>query len=267
MSCQTNSVSAILLLLAVSVAGTPSTDETAAIAWLERYNTQSQDVYYRSSTASWAYNTNITDETQQRQVEVSLETSQFTKEIAQNATALWDWSGMSFDTRRQFDSIRKRLGSAALQNQTKLERLTNLQSEMRRIYSTAKVCETVDGQENCMAFEPDLVRELATGRDYDRLQFIWDGWRASAGPSLRPLYQEFVSLSNEAAQANGYVDTGEGWRSWYEVDTFEQDVENIYEELKPLYLNLHAYVRRKLRETYGTRVSLTDPIPAHLFGK
>ena len=49
----------------------------------------------------------------------------------------------------------------------------------------------------------DLTRELATGRDYDRLQFIWDGWRASVGPQLRSLYQEFVELSNEAAVANG----------------------------------------------------------------
>ncbi|XP_078581220.1 angiotensin-converting enzyme-like [Branchiostoma floridae x Branchiostoma japonicum] len=265
MSLQTARVFPILLALVLGVAGTPSTDENAAIEWLEWYNTRAQDVYYKSSTASWAYNTNITDETQQRQVEVSLETSQFIKEVAQNATALWDWSDMSFDTKRKFDSITN-IGSAALQNQTKLERLTNVQSAMRRIYSTAKVCETVNGQENCMVFEPDLTRELATGRDYDRLQFIWDGWRASVGPQLRSLYQEFVDLSNEAAVANGFDNTGASWRSWYEVDTFEQDLETIYEELKPLYLNLHAYVRRKLSETYGDRVSLTDPIPAHLFG-
>ena len=37
--------------------------------------------------------------------------------------------------------------------------------------------------------------------------------------------------------------------------------------MRPLYLSLHAYVRRKLREKYGADVVPADgPIPAHLLG-
>lgn len=58
------------------------------------------------------------------------------------------------------------------------------------------------------------------------------------------------------------------WRSKYESDTLEQDLEQLYQELQPLYLNLHAYVRRALHHHYGPQhINLEGPIPAHLLGK
>lgn len=58
------------------------------------------------------------------------------------------------------------------------------------------------------------------------------------------------------------------WRSKHESDTLEEDLEQLYEELQPLYLNLHAYVRRSLYRHYGPEViNLQGPIPAHLLGK
>lgn len=66
----------------------------------------------------------------------------------------------------------------------------------------------------------------------------------------------------------GYSDTGAYWRSWYESPTFVEDLEQLYQQLEPLYLNLHAYVRRALYLRYGARyVNLRGPIPAHLLGK
>lgn len=54
----------------------------------------------------------------------------------------------------------------------------------------------------------------------------------------------------------------------YETPTFERDLEHLWRELEPLYLNLHAYVRRALYKKYGAgHVNLRGPIPAHLMGK
>lgn len=48
----------------------------------------------------------------------------------------------------------------------------------------------------------------------------------------------------------------------------EQDLERLYQELQPLYLNLHAYVRRSLHRHYGSEyINLEGPLPAHLLGK
>lgn len=66
----------------------------------------------------------------------------------------------------------------------------------------------------------------------------------------------------------GFSDTGAYWRSWYDSPTFTEDLERLYQQLEPLYLNLHAYVRRALHRRYGDRyINLRGPIPAHLLGK
>lgn len=65
---------------------------------------------------------------------------------------------------------------------------------------------------------------------------------------------QYVELKNKLAVRNGYTDYGRQLREKYEDPEFEADVLNLYEEMKPLYLQLHAYVRRKLFETYGPDV-------------
>lgn len=66
----------------------------------------------------------------------------------------------------------------------------------------------------------------------------------------------------------GHTDNGAFWRSLYETPTLEQDLEALWKDLEPLYLNVHAYVRRALYKKYGAeRINLKGPIPAHLLGK
>ena len=68
--------------------------------------------------------------------------------------------------------------------------------------------------------------------------------------------------------APGFSDQGAYWRSWYETDTFEQDIEDLWAKVKPMYQQLHAYVKRKLMDTYkGKDFPKTKQIPAHLLGR
>ena len=65
-----------------------------------------------------------------------------------------------------------------------------------------------------------------------------------------------------------YEDTGAYWRSWYETPNFEHDVRDLFEELKPFYEQLHAFVRRRLKQQYGDSVfPASGHIPAHLLGQ
>lgn len=41
---------------------------------------------------------------------------------------------------------------------------------------------------------------------------------------------------------------GEMWIYPYESDNFRENLAHLWNQLKPLYQQLHAYVRRKLRE-------------------
>ena len=66
-----------------------------------------------------------------------------------------------------------------------------------------------------------------------------------------------------------FPDIGAYWRSVYESETFQEDLEKLLQQLQPLYENLHAYVRKKLREVYKNdqdKFPKSGHIPAHLLG-
>ncbi len=43
---------------------------------------------------------------------------------------------------------------------------------------------------------------MANSRDYDERLHVWEGWRVAAGMKMRPLYEKYVDLKNEAAKLN-----------------------------------------------------------------
>ncbi|UYV61418.1 hypothetical protein LAZ67_1004778 [Cordylochernes scorpioides] len=132
-------------------------------------------------------------------------------------------------------------------------------AEMEDIYSQAKV--------DNLSLDPDLTRIFASSRNAEDLEKYWVGWRDATGKKIRSQYVKFVELSNEVARANGFNDRGEQWREPYESLTFEDDMAEQWEILRPFYLEMHAYVRMKLVKLYGEEVVKPDgPIPAHLLG-
>src|SRR5262249_52999820 len=59
------------------------------------------------------------------------------------------------------------------------------------------------------------------------------------------------------------------WRSGYDMppDAFEADTDRLWNQVRPLYEQLHCYVRARLRKRYGAAaIGEHDPIPAHLLG-
>ncbi|XP_071788169.1 angiotensin-converting enzyme-like isoform X1 [Asterias amurensis] len=237
-------------------------DETEAIAWLEDYNQQGMVVYSDSTIAAWDFYTDLTDEHQAHMIAANLKSAVFEKEARTNASR-FNTTGFSFDTTRKLEAL-KTIGDAAIEDQAKLEELNNVLASLESRYSKGEVCRD-DGR--CLSLEPDLTRIMSTSRDYAELNWAWQGWRQAVGPSAKEDYKKYVELKNVAAEANGYEDGGAYWRSWYESDDLVEQTERLFEELSPLYDNLHAYVRRKLYKVYGPDyIDLEGPIPAHLLG-
>jgi peptidyl-dipeptidase A len=85
---------------------------------------------------------------------------------------------------------------------------------------------------------------------------------------MRKDYARFVELSNKGARELGFADTGAMWRAKYDMppDEFTKELDRLWDQVRPLYLKLHAYVRMKLRDKYGDIVPANGPIPAHLLG-
>lgn len=65
---------------------------------------------------------------------------------------------------------------------------------------------------------PDISDIMASSRSYKKLLYAWEGWHNAAGNPLRAMYEEFVTLSNEAYQMDGAsrmgnMGGGQGWES------------------------------------------------------
>ena len=66
----------------------------------------------------------------------------------------------------------------------------------------------------------------------------------------------------------GFKNAADMWLENYsDSETFVEDVDKLWNQVRPLYEQLHAYVRRQLRKQYGdSKIGKSDPIPAHLLG-
>lgn len=134
---------------------------------------------------------------------------------------------------------------------------------LQNTYSNAHVCR----RDVCYRGEPDLERLMAESRDPAELLWGWQEWRRAVGPPSKLLYPAVVTLMNQGANNNGYRDIGECWREELETPNLEYVVEELYRQVEPLYILLHAVVRFRLVQFYGEdTVPPTEPIPAHLLG-
>ncbi|KAL1430144.1 hypothetical protein MTO96_002403 [Rhipicephalus appendiculatus] len=108
---------------------------------------------------------------------------------------------------------------------------------------------------------------MASSRKYNELLHVWNEWRRVSGKPTKQKFTRYVQLLNEAARLNGFKDASGLWQNPYEYDGFEDNIKGLWEQLSPLYQQLHAYVRTRLREIYGTdKIREDGPIPAHLLG-
>ncbi|XP_075701161.1 angiotensin-converting enzyme isoform X2 [Rhinoderma darwinii] len=242
-------------------------DQAGALQFASDFNSTAEEVISKSVEASWTYNTNLTDYNAAQQVQAAGMEQEFNSAWGLKAKELFNETYSAF-TDPQLKKVINSIWTLGVANLNESERSTtnNILSQMKDIYSKAKVCPPQEST-NCWPLEPDLTEILATSRSYKKLLYAWEEWHNAAGVPIRPKYEEFVKLSNKAFRMDGYKDTGDYWRSWYASPTFEDDLEQLYIQLEPLYLNLHAFVRRKLYERYGEKyINLKGPIPAHLLG-
>nr|CAD7586832.1 unnamed protein product [Timema genevievae] len=120
----------------------------------------------------------------------------------------------------------------------------------------------------------DLTKILENSRDPEELKHVWLKWRDATGRRMKDMFVQYVELENEAARLNSekehfsyYSSTVDYWLQPYEEPNFRSHLEDLWAKIRPLYVQLHAYVRRRLREVYGeVHVPRSGPIPAHLLG-
>ncbi len=135
---------------------------------------------------------------------------------------------------------------------------------MTGIYAKATVCRP--NTNTCYNLEPGITKILAESRDYNELSWVWTEWYNATGVKMKSLYVQLIDLVNQGAIKKGFADASEDWMHELETVDFELTVDSLYAKLKPFYEQLHAYVRRKLRNFYGDDKFKSNKIPIHILG-
>jgi peptidyl-dipeptidase A len=214
---------------------------------------------------NWVKDTNITFDTQILASQAISELLEYVAAKAKEARAFSDLA-LAPDIARKLTLLRISVPLAAPADAARRKELTDLFTRMDGMYSMAKVCPHGEANE-CY----DLVQitdSLARSRNYDELLSLWQGWHDTAVP-MKPMFARFVELANEGARELGFADTGEMWRSGYDMtpDQFAAETDRLWKQVEPLYRDLHCYARAKLGRIYGKdKVPQDGPIPAHLLG-
>lgn len=229
-------------------------------AFLERVDKELSELLPTVTEADWAYATNLTDANRELATAAQLMWNNKYLSFVNESRKYSEFPDLTEDEKRQLFYLRLD-GSGTPTDPALQKELSEIIAKMTDIYSTA----TADGR----PLNPDLEDIMATCRDPEILKEAYVGWRDATGPKMKADYVDYINLANMAARDAGFADARELWLSGYDMapDDFAQTLDDVWNQVVPLYEQLHCYVRSKLTEKYGEEVVGTDGmIPGHLLG-
>jgi peptidyl-dipeptidase A len=218
--------------------------------------------------AAWLADNFITDDTEALSAYFQTDFGIAVRRLATQA-ARFDALPMPPDLRRRFTLLKLQLAAPPPADSALAVEMTTVQVGMQGDYGKGAYCRPRrdGGGQECLQVNA-ITNIMAESRDPAELLDVWRGWHRVGAP-MRDRFARFVELSNLGARTLGFKDAGQMWRAGYDMspDSLTRVVEGLWAQVRPLYLSLHAYVRRRLAEKYGPGVvPANGPIPAHLLG-
>jgi len=263
---------AVAALLGVALAAcTPSSPTTQAaagpttadaLAFLSEVEKQYDDIGEEAARISWVNATYINYDTDWLVARIDARTTELGVKYAKQATD-YDNVDVPPDARRKLELLKLGLTLPAPTRPGAAQDLSEITTRLSSTYSTGKI--EFEGRTVSQSETEELMRRL---RDPKKLEEVWTKWHDYA-KVMKPDYAREVEIANEGAKELGFADVGALWRAGYDMppDEFTVEVDRLWSQVKPLYDDLHCYVRGKLNEKYGDDVvPLDQPIRADLLG-
>jgi peptidyl-dipeptidase A len=256
------------LVLAAILAATgcrtaPTVEE--ARQFLERAESELLQLSNEASQAAWVQSTYITLDTEALAAKANERLISASVRLAKEA-AKYEKASLPEDLQRKLKLLKLAITLPAPSDPAEAAEMTKLAAGLESAYGKGKYCPGGD-EKKCLNID-EITRIMATSRDPKQLLEVWQGWHSIA-PPMKKDFARVVEITNKGARELGFADTGALWRSGYDMppEEFSRELDRLWEQVKPLYEQLHAYVRWKLREKYGaSAVPENGPIPAHLLG-
>ena len=243
-------------------AATPQSAEADAL--VVRAEKELADFSTINARAQWVNSTYITDDTDALAAHFATISTEMQVRLASQAARYQGASALSFDTRRKLDLLRGGIVMPAPAAPGAAAELNDIATRLNSAYGKGRG--TLNGQPMS---GNDLEEKMGTVRDPAQLREMWASWHDNVGGPMRKDYRRMAQIANGGAKELGYGDVGAMWRSGYDMppEQFAQLTERLWQQVKPLYDQLHCYTRGKLNEKYGSSVQpATGPIRADLLG-
>jgi peptidyl-dipeptidase A len=247
-----------------TTASAPPTPEEAR-KFIEAAEQRLFDLSIKAGRAAWVQENFITVDTEQIAADAGEEANTAATQYAKQAHR-FDHVQLPPELARKRLLLELAAGFPAPDDPKAQKELAQVLSSLDGDYGKGKWCQN-GADKPCMDITA-IEKLMASSRDPEELKRAWLGWHAVGAP-MRQRYARMVELGDEGARQLGYTDVGALWRSNYDMppDQFANEMDRAWEQLRPLYLSLHAYVRGQLAKKYGTNVVPPNgPIPAHLLG-
>jgi len=235
-----------------------------ADAFVARAESELADYSVINSRASWVNATYITEDTDALAAYFGTIGTEMQVRLAGQAARFANVAGLSPDTRRKLNLLRNGLTLAAPTTAGAAAELNRISTDLSSQYGRGRGrmgSETLTGNE--------IEARMGTVRDPAQLREMWTSWNDNVGSPMRAQYQRMVEIANAGAHDLGFADTGAMWRSKYDMspDEFAALTERLWNQVRPLYQELHCFTRAGLNRRYGDNVqSATGPIRADLLG-
>ncbi|WP_379921136.1 M2 family metallopeptidase [Erythrobacter sp. R86502] len=251
-------------------AATPSAAAAAltpedARAWIAKVEADFADFGVEFARVSWINATYITHDSDELAAKYGAELTLKQVGYATEAARYAQIEGLDEETRRKLDMLRNSISLPAPSRDGAAEELNAIATRLGSAYGRGKGTlngEPINGS--------DIEAEMGNlERTPEELKEMWTSWHDNVGAPMREDYTRMTALANEGSKELGFADFGAMWRSGYDMppEQFAAETERMWQEVKPLYIALHTYVRGKLNDKYGDAVQpRTGPIRADLLG-
>src|SRR5687767_8802137 len=218
----------------------PSADVSQAAAFVAQAEKELAAFSVLSGRANWINATYITDDTDAIAAEFGARGTEMSVRLAKGAAKFDGVKGLSFDVRRKLDFLKQGIVLPAPDKPGAAEELNVIATKLQSQYGKGKG--TLDGKPISGS---DIEEAMGKVRDAEKLKEMWTSWHNNVGAPMRNDYTRLVSIANEGAKELGYADVGAMWRSGYDMpaDDFAREVDRLWMQVKPLYDQLHCYVR------------------------
>ncbi len=233
-------------------------------AFLARVEKDLFDFSIEGARVAWINATYITDDTDALAAKYGEIGTEKSVQYALEAAKYQNVPGLSPEAKRKLDILRGGLVLPAPTTDGAAKELSEIATKLNSAYGKGKG--TLNGQ---AINGSDIEAAMGTNRNPQELKEMWTSWHDNVGAPMKDDYVRMADIGNQGAKELGFADLGAMWRSNYDMpaDDFAKLTDKLWLEVKPLYDELHTYVRGQLNKKYGDGVQgKTGPIRADLLG-